>query len=261
MPQKCECVIIIPARYDSARFPGKPLKMLGGRSVLERVYSTACKVTAYVYVATDDKRVERAVKGFSGNVIMSQKRHRNGSERVFEAYSLLYKKGLRPDYIVNLQADEPLVKEKDLRLLLDECKARKAQIATLAAPFLSMAEAKSADSVKVVANYKGEAVYFSRALIPYQNSQTGETKPNKASYKKHVGVYVFSKKVVPAMMKLSPSSLEKIEGLEQLRWVEAGYPIALAHTSTSVVGINSPGDLEKAEKLINKNLCSTKKNS
>ncbi len=252
MSNRQKCAIIIPTRYHSTRFPGKPLATLCGKPMVQWVYENAQRVTSYVFVATDDKRIAETVEHFGGNVIFSQKEHKNGSERVFEACSYLKEQGLVFTYIINLQGDEPLVTPNDIQLVINKMEDTGAQIGTLTAPFRSMKEARDVNSVKIVPDSHGYALYFSRALIPFFGNANDTYKPKATDYYKHIGVYAFRQSIISTLENLPPSTIENIECLEQLRWIENGYSICLAHTSTDIISINSPNDLNKAEKLINK---------
>ncbi len=242
-------VIIIPARYASARFPGKALAPLGGTPLVEWVYRHGCAAAADVYVATDDARIAAAVESAGGSVLRSDKPYRNGSERVFDAFLSLLRAGHEYDYLVNLQVDEPLLPSADIRRVIDALADTAAPIATLAAPLRSAAD--DADTVKVVRASDGRALYFSRAAIPFHTAAAASA---AALYWKHIGVYVFRRAVVAALASLPCTPLEQAEDLEQLRWLEAGYSIHVETTETEDIDINTAAALARAEALLKERL-------
>ena len=238
---------IIPARYASTRFPAKPLAILGGKTVIQRVYEQVKDQLDDVYVATDDDRIESAVKAFGGKVIMTSTLHKSGTDRCFEAFSKVDEDF---DVIINIQGDEPFIHSSQLseikRCFLDES----TQIATLVKPFSqydSLESLKNPNSPKVVINNNFQALYFSRSIIPYVRGCNKEEWLRHSVFYKHIGLYAYKKNVLEEITKLPQSSLEIAESLEQLRWLENGYFIKVGMTNIETIGIDTPEDLSKAE--------------
>ncbi len=238
---------IIPARYASTRFPAKPLAMLGGKTVIQRVYEQVADMMDDVYVATDDERIGTAVKAFGGKVIMTSADHKSGTDRCYEAYTKI--KG-DFDVVVNIQGDEPFIQHSQLRTLKACFEDDATQIATLVKPFTSEEKfevLKNINTPKVVLSKNMNALYFSRSIIPYQrNVKEGEWLKNHVYYK-HIGLYAYRTKVLKEITSLEQSALELVESLEQLRWLENGYTIKVGITETETIGIDTPQDLERAE--------------
>lgn len=238
---------IIPARYASTRFPAKPLAMLGGKTVIQRVYEQVADIMDDVYVATDDERIETAVKAFGGKVIMTSVDHKSGTDRCYEAYTKI--KG-DFDVVVNIQGDEPFIQHSQLKTLKACFEDDATQIATLVKPFTSKDKfeaLKNINTPKVVLSKNMNALYFSRSIIPYQrNVEEGEWLKNHVYYK-HIGLYAYRTKVLKEITSLEQSTLELVESLEQLRWLENGYTIKVGITETETIGIDTPQDLERAE--------------
>lgn len=243
-------IAIIPARYASTRFPGKPLAMLSGKSVIQRVYEQVAGVLDEVVVATDDERIYNAVKNFGGNVEMTSTEHRSGTDRCFEAY---VKQGKEFDVVVNVQGDEPFIRPEQI-LALKECFSNPAtQIATLVKPFAKedgLAALQNPNSPKVVVGKSGEALYFSRSVIPYLRGVEPEQWLSNHTFYKHIGIYAFRSEVLREVTSLEQSTLEKAESLEQLRWLENGYRIGVGITNFETIGIDTPEDLERAEEFL-----------
>lgn len=242
---------IIPARFASTRFPGKPLADMDGKPMIQRVYEQVLNVLDTVYVATDDERIEKAVKAFGGNVIMTSDQHKSGTDRCFEAYTKI---GNGYDIIVNIQGDEPFIHPKQIETLKQCFNAENVQIATLVKPFRSDDDFETtlfnANSPKVVLNKKNEAMYFSRSIIPYiRGKQYTEWLPNHTYYK-HIGLYAYTAQVLKEITHLPQSPLELAESLEQLRWLENGYKIKVGITEQETIGIDTPEDMEKALKFL-----------
>ncbi|MDL2264826.1 3-deoxy-manno-octulosonate cytidylyltransferase [Parabacteroides sp. OttesenSCG-928-G21] len=242
---------IIPARYASTRFPGKPLVDMKGKPMIQRVYEQVQQVLDTVYVATDDERIESAVHAFGGNVVMTAKHHRSGTERCLEAYHLT---GEKFDAIINIQGDEPFIQPEQIELLKACFADDSTQIATLAKPFAADDDFESVlfnpNSPKVVINARSEAMYFSRSVIPYVRSANHTEWLKKTAFYKHIGLYAYKTQVLEEITKLTPSSLELAESLEQLRWLENGYRIKVAITHQETIGIDTPEDMEKALRLL-----------
>ena len=241
---------IIPARYASTRFPGKPLADMKGKYMIQRVYEQARKVLDNVCVATDDDRIFNAVESFGGNVVMTSAEHRSGTDRCFEADNRL---GGNEDVIINIQGDEPFIKPEQIESLIACFDSPQTQIATLVRPF-EVTEGYEAlanpNSPKVILNDKNEALYFSRSIIPYMRNISPEQWPDKHVYYKHIGMYGYRADILSQITQLPQSSLEIAESLEQLRWLQNGYTIKVGITTQETIGIDTPDDLQKALTLL-----------
>jgi 3-deoxy-manno-octulosonate cytidylyltransferase (CMP-KDO synthetase) len=246
-----KCIAIIPARYDSSRFPGKPLADLAGKPMIQRVCEQAGKVFSTVIVATDDERISSAVRNFGGMAVMTSASHTSGTDRCAEAL-LIAEKLLSStfDTVVNIQGDEPFIQPLQLKLI-ESCMARpESQIATLVRPLHNRQELFDPNKPKVVLNRNMEAIYFSRSVIPYIRGFDLKDWPDHHNFYIHIGLYAFRRDILTAVAKLESSPLEIAESLEQLRWIENGYRIAADVTEFESTGIDTPEDLAKAiEKL------------
>lgn len=238
---------IIPARYASTRFPGKPLADMDGKPMIRRVYEQVKDELDAVWVATDDERIEKAVRDFGGNVVMTSDRHRSGTDRCYEAYT---KVGAGYDIVVNIQGDEPFIQPEQIRTLKACFSEPAVEIATLVKPFSSEDDFEKAlfnpNSPKVVLNKRQEAMYFSRSVIPYVRGKQYTEWLKEHTYYKHIGLYAYRADTLKAITELEPSSLERAESLEQLRWLENGYKIKVGITHQETIGIDTPEDMEKA---------------
>ncbi len=238
---------IIPARYASTRFPGKPLADMDGKPMIRRVYEQVKDELDAVWVATDDERIEKAVRDFGGNVVMTSDRHRSGTDRCYEAYT---KVGAGYDIVVNIQGDEPFIQPEQIRTLKACFSEPAVKIATLVKPFSSEDDFEKAlfnpNSPKVVLNKQQEAMYFSRSVIPYVRGKQYTEWLKEHTYYKHIGLYAYQADTLKAITELEPSSLERAESLEQLRWLENGYKIKVGITQQETIGIDTPKDMEKA---------------
>lgn len=244
---------IIPARYASTRFPGKPLAMLGGMTMIERVYRQVSKALDCVVVATDDDRIMAAVEAFGGKAVMTSTEHRSGTDRCHEAY---LKNGGGEDVIINIQGDEPFIQPDQLQAIMDCFNDPTTDIATLVRPFdpnRPYSELENPNSPKVVLDSQMRARYFSRSVIPFIRGHEREEWPKLAQYYTHVGMYAYRAAVLAEITRLSQSPLELAESLEQLRWLENGYTIKAGVTTTATIGIDTPEDLEKANSLLGAN--------
>jgi 3-deoxy-manno-octulosonate cytidylyltransferase (CMP-KDO synthetase) len=241
---------IIPARFASTRFPGKPLVDIGGKSMIQRVYEQVSKVLNHVYVATDDQRIFDAVLAFGGKAIMTSDQHKSGTDRCYEAFSKLDKKF---DVIINVQGDEPFIQPEQI-IELQKCfDNQDTQIATLAKLFSEkdgFEALYNPNSPKLVINKRNEAMYFSRSVIPYLRGVDTENWIINQTYLKHVGIYAYKAEVLRDLTLLEQSPLEIAESLEQLRWLENGYRIKVGFTDVETVGIDTPEDLEKVKELL-----------
>ncbi len=241
---------IIPARYASTRFPAKPLALLGGKPMIQRVYEQVHNTLDEVIVATDDERIEKAVKEFGGKVVMTSIHHTSGTDRCFEAYE---KTDGVFDIIINIQGDEPFIQRSQIEALKDCFQDGTTQIATLVKPFTlndSFEALENVNSPKVVLNKNMEALYFSRSIIPYQRNKDKYKWLDNHTYYKHIGLYAYRADILQEITLLPPSSLEIAESLEQLRWLENGYKIKAGITHVETIGIDTPEDLERAEEFL-----------
>ena len=238
---------IIPARYASTRFPGKPLADVNGKSMIQRVYeqSKKCKSLTDVIVATDDKRIEDAVKKFGGKVVMTSDKHESGTDRCFEAYTKLGKKF---DAVINIQGDEPFIHPEQISLVANCFKDKNVQLATLVMKLTSIHELTNHNTIKVIISKKKEAIYFSRTAIPYYRGEDFTEWLKLHTYYKHVGIYGYRSDILAEVTKLERSSLEIAESLEQLRWLENGYKITVEFTDLESHSIDTPEDLQKLTK-------------
>ncbi len=241
---------IIPARYASTRFPAKPLAMLGGKSVIQRVYEQVKKSLDEVYVATDNDLIRDAVLGFGGKVVMTSVNHRSGTDRCYEAYC---KVGSGYDVVVNIQGDEPFIQPSQIEELKHCFDDASTQIATLAKPFRE-ADGKEAlfnpNSPKVVMDKERRALYFSRSVIPYVRNAEPTEWLKHHTYYKHIGLYAYRADTLREVTSIPQSPLELAESLEQLRWLENGYVIKVGITEIETIGIDTPEDLAKAEQFL-----------
>lgn len=241
-------VAVIPARYASTRFPGKPLCMLEGKTMIERVYEQVCKNPhfAHVLVATDDSRIFDAVQAFGGQVLMTSSEHRSGTDRVADAVRQ-WKDIAQDDVVVNIQGDEPFIDPLQLDELMACFDKEQVQIATLAKPIQSQEILKDPNIVKVVQSNEGKALYFSRLPIPYLRNKSFADH----IFYQHIGVYAYRMKTLQEIVQLPTSLLEQAESLEQLRWIENGCAIYLQITHRETFfGIDTPEDMQKAIEYI-----------
>ena len=240
-----EVVAIIPARYDSSRFPGKPLADIGGMSMIHRVYNQAAKVFPNLYVATDDSRIFDEVKGFGGSPIMTSRDHQNGTSRVLEAlYKIEKEIGERFDIIVNVQGDEPFIEPEQFNELLSGFNDPKARIVTLVKKFEEGEDILNRNTPKVVFNRDKYALYFSRSPIPYVRESLNKEEWSKHfRFFKHIGLYGYRRDTLIEVCKLQPTELELAENLEQLRWLESGFAIKVSETNKDTYSIDTPEDI------------------
>ncbi|WP_295912075.1 3-deoxy-manno-octulosonate cytidylyltransferase [uncultured Alistipes sp.] len=243
-------IAIIPARYASTRFPAKPLAMLGGKPVIRRVYEQVAGVLDDAVVATDDERIYDAVLAFGGRAEMTSPDHKSGTDRCWEAY---LKQGRKYDAVVNVQGDEPFIRASQLEAVKRCFDDPATDIATLVKPFAEadgLAALENPNSPKVVLDAQSRAIYFSRSVIPYLRGVDRSEWLARHTFYKHIGLYAFRTEVLRAVTALPQSPLEKAESLEQLRWLENGYRIGVGVTDVETIGIDTPGDLEKAEAFL-----------
>ena len=250
MDKKLHFVAIIPARYASTRFPGKPLALLGGKPVIQRVYEQVSAVVEDAVVATDDERIFAAVEAFGGRVVMTSTEHRSGTDRCYEAYQKL---GKAYDVVINVQGDEPFIAHSQLRAIMSCFDDEHTQIATLVKPFAEedgIEALENPNSPKVVVDAASKAIYFSRSVIPYMRGVERTEWLKHHTFYKHIGMYAFRSEALREVTALPQSSLEKAESLEQLRWIENGYKIGVGISDVETVGIDTPEDLARAEEFL-----------
>ena len=240
-------IAIIPARYASTRFPGKPLAILGGKPVIQRVYEQVTTVLDEAYVATDDERIYNKVQEFGGRVVMTSPNHKSGTDRIEEA---VQKIGTDADIIINVQGDEPFIHPSQIEALIKCFDDPTTQIATLGKPFDNDADISLLDnpnSPKIVVDNNSFALYFSRSVIPFIRGIEHNQWLGKYPFLKHLGIYAYRTQVLHEITRLPQSSLELAESLEQLRWLQNGYRIRVGTTNIETVGIDTPEDLQRAE--------------
>ena len=241
---------IIPARYASTRFPGKPLAVLGGKTVIQRVYEQVSSVLSEVYVATDDERIYHCVESFGGRAVMTRTDHKSGTDRIQEAVEKI---GTDADVIINVQGDEPFIQPSQVETLMHLFDASETQIGTLGKPFESLEAVENPNSPKIVTDVRGFALYFSRSVIPFIRGVERADWFGQYPFLKHLGIYAYRRNVLAEVTQLPQSSLEKAESLEQLRWLQNGYRIRVGLTDVETIGIDTPEDLQRAEQfLLNK---------
>ena len=233
---------IIPARYASSRFPGKPLALLGEKPMIQWVYERASNLFEHLVVATDDDRILNTVIDFGGKALKTKSDHNTGTERCAEALDLYRNQtGLTFSHVVNIQGDEPLIQPEELQTLMDCFQVPATGIATLIRKITQEEEPQNPNLVKVVVDKSLKALYFSRALIPYIRGQ----KPKGFSYYAHLGLYAYRSDVLEKIVNLPVSALEQSEMLEQLRWLEHGITIQTDITDLPSIGVDTPEDLER----------------
>ncbi|KWW26143.1 MAG: 3-deoxy-manno-octulosonate cytidylyltransferase (CMP-KDO synthetase) [bacterium F082] len=236
---------IIPARYASTRFPGKPLALIKGKPMIQRVYEQALKSKLdAVVIATDDVRIADAVMDFGGQYVMTSPNHRSGTDRCCEALDLLKTKY---DAVVNIQGDEPFIDPKQIDLLVDLIVRDDTPLASLAKRIDDADELFSPNAVKVVVNQEGNAMYFSRNPIPFMRNVDRDEWLAKGRFYKHIGIYAYKADVLHQVAHMEPSALEQAESLEQLRWLENGLAIRMALSDAENISIDTPDDLHRAE--------------
>ncbi|MEJ8757185.1 3-deoxy-manno-octulosonate cytidylyltransferase [Pontibacter sp. H259] len=240
---------IIPARFASTRFPGKPLTDINGKSMIRRVYEQAiASGLSEVIVATDDDRIFAHVHEFGGKAVMTAEHHQSGTDRCFEAYKLLDKPY---EYIINIQGDEPFIKPEQIDLVASCFKRPGTQLATLVKKITTEEELFNVNAPKVVLSIAGDALYFSRQPIPYCRNVPQDIWHKQHTYYKHIGIYGYRADILEQITQLPASGLELAESLEQLRWLENGFKITTALTEFETIGIDSPEDLEKVKAFFN----------
>lgn len=242
---------LIPARYSSSRFPGKPLADIGGKTMIHRVYEQASLCFEQVYIATDDNRIQNHVLEFGGKVVMTSSEHNSGTDRCAEAASIINKaEGNRFDIIINIQGDEPFIQPDQLKLVCSCFDDADTEIASLVKKISNAEELANPNIPKVILNNNQEAIYFSRSIIPYLRNVPEDQWYSKHIFFKHIGLYAYRYETLMKLTKLTPSTLEIAESLEQIRWIQNGFKIKIAETNTENLAIDTPGDLEKVREYM-----------
>ncbi len=240
-------IAIIPARYASTRFPGKPLAVLGGKTVIQRVYEQVSSLLDEVYVATDDERIFQAVESFGGRAVMTRTDHKSGTDRIEEVAEKI---GSDADVIINVQGDEPFIQPSQIETLMHLFDAPETQIGTLGKRFETIEGVENPNSPKIATDNRGFALYFSRSPIPYVRGIDRNLWLEAYPFLKHLGIYAYRREVLREVTQLPQGRLEKAESLEQLRWLENGYRIRVGLTDVETVGIDTPEDLQRAEEFL-----------
>lgn len=249
-------LIIIPARYESTRFPGKPLELIAGKSLIQRVYEQCYKSNADdIIVATDDERIFDHVLSFDGNVCMTSKSHLNGTERMIEAFERLMDEGEEYDIVINVQGDEPLVDPDDINRLIEMMEEEEtSDVGTLVHRMKTWDEVNSTNTVKVVTTSFDEgiadALYFSRLPIPFIRDEEMRKSASPDNYFRHIGLYAFQAESLLMLKNTSSTPLEQFEQLEQLRWLQDHYVITVLETESESIGVDSPEDIATVENIL-----------
>lgn len=242
---------IIPARYASTRFPGKPLALLGNKPMIQWVYERASTLLPHVVVATDDIRIQKVVEGFGGKAVMTSSHHSTGTERCAEALDLFQKKHLdRFTHVINIQGDEPLLNQEHLLSIMECFQKPSTQIATLIQVVRDLEDLTNPNLVKVVVDRNFRALYFSRSPLPFIRKTPGKKNPGDHKFYSHIGLYAFKAELLQDLVQLPASPLEEAESLEQLRWLENRYSIQTVLTEHASQGVDTPEDLENIARLI-----------
>jgi 3-deoxy-manno-octulosonate cytidylyltransferase (CMP-KDO synthetase) len=240
---------VIPARYASTRFPGKPLAIIKGKTMLQRVYEQTLKANALdeVLVATDDERIAEHAVAIGARAVLTSPHHPSGTDRCFEAYQL---SGKKYDYVINIQGDEPFLDPEQINSLAAACNGS-VELVTQMIRCNSHSVLFDPGEVKIVLNQHHEALYFSRNVIPHFKNKDEKEWHKHFNYYRHVGMYAYRTDILEKITQLQPSSLEKAESLEQLRWLENGYKIKCVETPYDSHCIDSPEDIAKVLELMN----------
>ncbi|MCF0190715.1 MAG: 3-deoxy-manno-octulosonate cytidylyltransferase [Marinilabiliaceae bacterium] len=236
---------LIPARYASTRFPGKPLADIGGKPMIQRVYEQASQVLSSCYVATDDERIADAVRRFNGKVVMTASTHKSGTDRCAEALNNVELMENKKFYaVINIQGDEPFINPEQISLLASAFDNPTTEIATLVKPIDNNDDLLSPNKPKVVISEEGNALYFSRQPIPFLRGVELNEWLQKGNFYNHIGMYGYRSDILRKITLLPLGTLEKAESLEQLRWLENGYRIKVLQTYIESLSVDTPDDLE-----------------
>jgi len=238
---------IIPSRYESSRFPGKPLADINGKTMINRAYEQATKALDDVYVATDDERIADEVKRFGGHFVLTSKNHNSGTDRLAEAIQEIQKQlNTHFDVVINIQGDEPFIEPSQIKELISCFTDDKTKIATLIKKITDPDDIFNPNKPKVIFNHKMNAIYFSRSPIPFIRNKEKKDWLKSFDFYRHIGMYAYKTTVLSEITRLERSTLEIAESLEQNRWIENGYPIKVSKTNFDSLGIDTPEDLKKA---------------
>jgi 3-deoxy-manno-octulosonate cytidylyltransferase (CMP-KDO synthetase) len=242
-------IVIIPARFSSSRFPGKPLVDIGGKPMIQRVYEQAQKAKGItkIIVATDDARIEKVVKKFGGNVVMTSPGHESGTDRCAEVIKYTNEEF---DIVINVQGDEPFIHPEQIEQVAKTLAQHNTEIASLVRVAKHNEDVFDPSKVKVTLDYTKKALYFSRSPIPYNRQANEKNWIDHTDYYLHVGIYGYRADVLREISALPPGKLEMCESLEQLRWLENGYAIHMDITTHESYGIDTKEDLEKIKHLL-----------
>lgn len=240
-------IAIIPARYSSTRFPGKPLALLAAKPVIQHVYEKVSQIIGETWVATDDERIFNKVKEFGGKAVMTRANHQSGTDRIQEAVSHIKTDA---EIIINIQGDEPFVQHSQINTLCKLFEDPDTQIGTIGKVFSDIEAVENPNSPKVIIDNHQFAMYFSRSPIPFIRGVEKIDWINHYPFLKHIGIYAYRKNVLEKITQLPQSSLEIAESLEQLRWLQNGYKIKVGFTDVETIGIDTPAELEKAEQYL-----------
>lgn len=240
-------IAIIPARYASTRFPGKPLALLAGIPVIQHVYNKVSQVIPDTWVATDDSRIYDSVLAFGGRAVMTRADHQSGTDRIEEAVGKI---GSEAEIVINVQGDEPFVHTEQIETLCRLFDDPQTQIATIGKHFDTIEAASNPNSPKIVLDNHQFALYFSRSIIPYVRGEEPQRWLSRYPFLKHLGLYGYRTQVLHEITSLPQSSLEMAESLEQLRWLQNGYRIKVGLTEQETIGIDTPEDLRRAEQFL-----------
>ena len=245
-----KCIGVIPARYASTRFPGKPLVMIDGKSMIRRVYEQALQAVSlsFLIVATDDPRIENHVKSFGGTAVLTSQYHKSGTERCHEAVQRIIESDSannQYDVVINIQGDEPYINPEQIDQVAGCFNDSSVRIATLSKKITTDHDLFDPNIVKVITSSKNNAIYFSRQAIPYIRDVKEDKWISRHDFFKHIGIYGYRTEILAELVRLSPSPLENAEALEQLRWLENGYPIYVRETEYESISVDTPEDLSK----------------
>lgn len=236
---------IIPSRFESTRFPGKPLAIINGKTMIQRVYEQAVLVLDHVFVATDDERIASEVRNFGGNVVITSKDHRSGTDRLAEAIVTIEKEtGENFDVVINIQGDEPFVRPEQIKDIISCFDDHKTKIATLVKEIETTEDIFDINKPKVILDKEMNAIYFSRSPLPYIRNAEKQDWLTKHRFYRHIGMYAYKTSTLNDLTKIEQSSLEIAESLEQNRWIENGYKIKVKETIFDSKGIDTPDDLK-----------------
>lgn len=247
-------IILIPARYGSTRFPGKPLAKIQGKPMIQHVFEKASALFDNVYVATDDNRILAAVTTFGGRAIMTSNKHQSGTDRCAEALDTIENTtGKQFDVVINIQGDEPFIAPDQLKLITSCFEDKSTDIATLIKIIDKQTDLFDINKPKVIVDGKQHAIYFSRTPIPYIRNFEESHWIGKHTFYKHIGLYAYRSNILREITNLAQGKLELAESLEQLRWIENGYTINTRITNTENMAVDTPADLLQIEAMLNKN--------